>query len=193
MFKFMLMSVVSGEVKNEVIRSGEVKAEWTLEFRDLGPRMLGLAFVLDRSVKTRPALRVAVVEGSLGETAFSFPAGFFFFFSGVSVGGGFRGPTGFFTLPSEGIRTREFSLRVLGLDTRDSLGAEFSLPEVGRTLTVFVLTGDRAVREGIVALLFATCSGVVEPLIGSRGTNTGGFTADLLVDDSGVLRTIKYY
>ena len=111
----------------------------------------------------------------------------------MSVGEGSRGPTGFFTLPSEDIRTRELSSGVLSLNTRNSFGVEFSLPEVGRTLTVFVLTGDSTVREGMVALLFAACPGVVEPLIGSRETNAGVFTADLLVGGSGVLRAIKYY
>jgi len=195
MFRFMLISVVSGEVKNEVICSGEVKADWELEFRfrDLASRTLGLAFVLDKSANTRPVPRV-VVAGFLGEVAFSVPATFLFF-SGVSTGGGFRGPTGFFCL-SEGVRTMEFSLRVLGFGTRDSFSVAFSLPEVERTLTVFeVVTGERAVREGTVALLFATCAGVVEPLIGSRGTNTGVLTTGLLapesVDESGMSWTTE--
>src|SRR5258708_7146755 len=135
-----------------------------------------------------------VVGGFLGEIAFSPPATFFFFFSEVRVGVGFRGPMGFFSLPSEGVRTREFSLRILGLGRRDPFGLAFSLPEVERTLTAFVfevVAGVRVVREGKVALLFTTCSGVVEPLMGSRGTNTGVLTTDLFVDDSGVLRAAK--
>ena len=156
-------------------------------------RTLGLALVFDKSANARPALRVTVVRGFFGETAFSVPRAFFFL-SGVSVGGGFLGPTGFFSLPSEGVRATEFSLRTLGLGTRDSLNVAFSFLEVERTLTVFeAVAGERAVREGIVALLFTTCAGVVEPFIGSRGTNTGVFTTDLLApgvaDNSGVLRT----
>ena len=136
-----------------------------------------------------------VVGDFLGEITFSPPATFFFFFSEVSAGVGFRGPVGFFSLPSEGVRARAFSLRVLGLGIRDPFGLEFSLPEVERTLTVFVfeaVAGDKVVREGKVALLFATCSGVVEPLIGSRGTKTGVFPIDLFVEDSGALRAAKY-
>ena len=195
MFKFMVNAVVSGDVKNELIWSGEVKADWVLEFRDFALRVFGLAFVLDKSANARPVARVMGVGGFLGEIAFSVPVAFLFF-SGVSVGGGFRGPTGFFTLPSEGVRTREFSLSVFGLGTRDSLGVAFSLPEVVRTLTTLeVVTGEGAAREGMVALLFVTCAGVVEPLMGSRGTNNGVLTTDLLapeiVDDSGVLWTSK--
>lgn len=167
-----------------------MKADWPLLFRDLVPRTLGLAFVLDKSARIRPAPRVMVVGGFLGEMTFSFPTAFFF--SGVRVGGGFRGPTGFFDLPPEGVRTREFSLRVLGLGRRDSFGLVFSFPEVERTLTVFeAVTGGRAVRVGKVALLFATCSGVVDPMMGSNGTKTAVLMTDLLVDDSGVLRTTK--
>ena len=145
-----------------------------------------MAFELDKSAKARPVPRVMVVEGFFGETAFSLPATFFFF---LSVGVGFRGPMGFFSLPSEGVRTREFSFKVLGLGRRDPFGLAFSLLEVERTLTVFVfevVVGDRVVREGKVALLFTTCSVVVDPLIGSRGTKTG-----VLTGESVVLRAAK--
>lgn len=152
--------------------------------------MLELVFVLDKSANTRPALRVTEVVGFLGEAAFSVPVAFLFF-SGVSVGGGFRGPIGFFILLSEGVRTMEFSSRTLGLGTRDSFKPIFSLREVERALVFGVVTGDRAVREGMVALLLATCAGVVDPLIGSSGTNTGVFVIDLFAletaEDSGVL------
>ena len=171
--------------------------DWVLEFLDFASTTLGLAFVLDKSANARPAPRVIVVGGFLGEIVFSVPVTFLFF-SGVSVGGGFRGPTGFLCFPSEGVRTVEFSLRVFDLGMRDSFRMAFSLPEVERTLTVFeVVTGEGAVREGMVALLLETCAGVVEPLIGSRGTNTGVFTADLfepeVVGDSGLLRTTKHW
>ena len=46
-------------------------------------------------------------------------------------------------------------------------------------------------RDDKVALLFTTCSGVVEPLMGSRGTEAGVPTVNLFVDDSGVPRTAK--
>ena len=131
------------------------------------------------------------VGGFLGEIAFLVLVTFLFF-SGVSAGGGFRRLRGFLTLPSKGVRTIEFSLRALGLGTR----LVFSLPEVEQTLTVLkVVTGERVVREGTVALLSTTCAGVVEPLMGSRGMNNGTLNTDLfapeIVDDSGVLWTMK--
>lgn len=69
--------VGGGEKRGDTIRRGERRVD--MRFRDLAPRMLGFAFGLDKSVKTRPGLPVvAAVGGSLGETAFSFPAAFFF-------------------------------------------------------------------------------------------------------------------
>jgi len=86
----------------------------------------------------------------------------------------------------------KFSLRALSLGTRCSFRLAFSLPEGEQTLTALEgMAGDGAVRECTVVLVYTTCAGVVEPLIGSRGTNTDVFTTDLLapevVDDSGVL------
>lgn len=63
MLKFMATAVVSGEVKNQVIRSGEAKADWGLE--------LGFFFMLDESANARSAVRVIERDQSRGPSSFS--------------------------------------------------------------------------------------------------------------------------
>lgn len=69
----------------------------------------------------------------------------------------------------------------------------FSLLEVEWTLRLFEgVMGDRAVQEGKIALLFATRSRVVKPLIGFRGTNTDVLVTNLLDNASGAFRAANH-